>query len=129
MFDHQAFLYDNYVKYKLDDPGTHHCRIHMDIQPLIDQRLFSAEQYFEFIVSHCKIGYCQFYQTYFGQGNILNKRVQFARDWIACNRSKYGFLFVKSSEKFTKYFKQFCSGWLCCTGWFEKSIVTIAMVH
>jgi len=88
MFDHQSFLYDTYVDYKLHDPGTHQCAIHTDAQPKIDRRLFSAEQYFDFIVSPCKIGYCQFYLTYSGQGNILNRRVKFARDWIARNRLK-----------------------------------------
>jgi len=92
MFDHQSFLYDTYVEYKLVDPTTHRCTIHTNAVPPIDGRLFSAKQYFELIVNWCKVGYCQFYSTYFGQGNILNRRVKFARDWIARNRSKYSFL-------------------------------------
>ncbi len=88
MFDHQSFLYDSYKDYKLHDPGTHQCEIHTAALPQIDKRLFSAKQYFELIVSRCKIGYCQFYLTYFGQGNILNRRVKFARDWIARKRLK-----------------------------------------
>jgi len=85
IFDHQSFTYDRYLDYKLHDPGTHRCEIHTEAQPKIDERLFSAEQYFEFIVSRSKIGFCGFYCTYFGQGNILNRRVKFARDWIARN--------------------------------------------
>jgi len=80
MFDHQSFLYDTYVEYKLVDPGTHRCEKHTNAVPPIDGRLFSAEQYFELIVNRCKVGYCQFYSTYFGQENILNRRVKFARD-------------------------------------------------
>jgi len=55
MFDHQKFLYDTYLDYKLDDPETHWCAIHTNAQPKIDQRLFSAEHYFKYIVSWCKI--------------------------------------------------------------------------
>jgi len=39
MFDHQKFLYDRNLEYKLKDPGTHWCRIHTHTQPMIDQRL------------------------------------------------------------------------------------------
>jgi len=103
MFDHQSFLYDTYVEYKLVDPTTHRCTIHTNAVPPIDGRLFSAEQYFELIVNRCKVGYCQFYSTYFGQGNILNRRVKFARDWIACNRSKY--LFLSGKKILCKMFR------------------------
>jgi len=91
-FDHKKFLYDYNVAYTLEDPGTHRCEIHTRKQPQINRRLFSAEQYFEFVVSRSRTGYCHFYTIYFGEGNILNRRVKFARDWIARNRSNYSFL-------------------------------------
>jgi len=31
-------------------------------------------------VNKSRVGYCQWYSSYFGKGNLLNKRVKFARD-------------------------------------------------
>jgi len=36
LFDHKRFLYDSYLDYKLEDPGTHRCSIHTSTQPKID---------------------------------------------------------------------------------------------
>jgi len=36
LFDHERFLYDNYLEYKLEGHGTHWCTIHTSTQPKIN---------------------------------------------------------------------------------------------